>query len=129
MSDCFASHVEPDQLDWTRDEPEATVCEPIVKSDGKSLSNWPTRRVVVACVVWLLGAPALATIGLILAGLVAAAFSGDQKISFTARLDNWSLAWFFVPPLLLVSAWLWSRRRGAAMAPSDTIEAGEGEVR
>lgn len=77
------------------------------------LSTWSTRRVIVACVLWLVGAPVLGMIGLILAGLIAAAFSGDQKIAFTARLDNWSLAWFFVPPLLLVSSWLWSRRGGS----------------
>jgi hypothetical protein len=81
-----------------------------VKGDSLSLSKWSTRRVIVACVLWLVGAPVLATIGLILAGLVAAALSGDQKIGFTARLDSWSLAWFFVPPLLLVTAWLWSKR-------------------
>ena len=75
-----------------------------------SLAAWSTRRVIVACALWLVGAPVLAAIGLILAGLIAAAFSGDTKIGFTARLDNWSLAWFFVPPLLLVSAWLDSKR-------------------
>jgi hypothetical protein len=66
--------------------------------------------VIVACALWLVGAPVLVAIGLILAGLIAAAFSGEQKLGFSARLDNWSLAWFFVPPLVLVSAWLWSRR-------------------
>ena len=79
----------------------------------KPLSTWSTRRVIVACVLWLVGAPVLATIGLILAGLVAAAFSGDQNIKFTASLDNWSLAWFYIPPLLLLIAWLWSRRSNA----------------
>lgn len=74
------------------------------------LATWSPRRVIVACALWLVGAPVLATVGLILAGLVAAAFSGDQKLGFTARLDTWSLAWFYVPPILLVTAWLWSRR-------------------
>ena len=74
------------------------------------LSNWSTRRVIVACALWLVGAPVLAAAGLILAGLIAAALSGDTKIGFSASLDNWSLAWFFVPPLLLVSAWLYSKR-------------------
>jgi hypothetical protein len=74
------------------------------------LSKWSARRVIVACILWLLGAPVLATLGLILAGLVAAALSGDQRIGFSASIDNWSLAWLFVPPLLLVIAWLWSRR-------------------
>jgi hypothetical protein len=82
-------------------------------SDPKSLSTWSTRRVIVACVLWLVGAPVLAAIGLILAGLVAAGLSGNQKLGFTARLDNWSLAWFFVPPLLLVAAWLWSKARSS----------------
>ena len=64
----------------------------------------------MACVLWLIGAPVLAALGLILAGLIAAGLSGDQKLAFTARLDNWSLAWFYVPPLLLVAAWLWAKR-------------------
>ena len=76
----------------------------------KFLSKWSTRRLIVACVLCTVGAPVLATLGLVLAGLVAAAFSGEQKLAFTARLDNWSLAWFYVPPLLLVIAWLWSKR-------------------
>lgn len=75
------------------------------------LSTWSPRRVIVACALWLIGAPVLFTIGLIIAGLIAAGFSGDQKLGFVARLDNWSLAWFYVPPLLLVTAWLWSKRR------------------
>jgi hypothetical protein len=66
--------------------------------------------VIVACVLWLVGAPVLAVTGLILAGLVAAALSGKTNISFNAQLDNWSLAWFYVPPLLLIGAWLWSKR-------------------
>jgi membrane protein implicated in regulation of membrane protease activity len=94
-----------------------------------SLSSWSTRRVIVACALWLVGAPVLATVGLILAGLVAAALSGDQRISFTASLDNWSLAWFFVPPLLLVSAWLWSKRRGTVVAAPESIESRGREVR
>jgi hypothetical protein len=61
-------------------------------------------------VLWLVGAPVLLAIGLLLGGLLLAAISGDQKLGFTARLTNWSLAWFYVPPLLLVIAWLWSKR-------------------
>ena len=77
----------------------------------RSLANWSPRRVVLACVLWLVGAPVLAALGLILAGLIAAAISGEQRLGFTAKLDNWSLAWFYVPPLALIVAWLWSRRR------------------
>lgn len=76
-----------------------------------SLAHWSTRRVIAACALWLIGAPVLAALGLILAGLVAAALSGDTEIGFSASLDKWSLAWFFVPPLLLVTAWLYSRKR------------------
>jgi len=74
------------------------------------LSSWSPRRLIVACALWLVGAPVAGVIGLILAGLAAATFSGDQKIGFTARLDNWSLGWLFGPPLVLVVAWLWSKR-------------------
>jgi hypothetical protein len=79
-------------------------------SDAKSLSQWSTRRVLVACALWLVGAPVLVAVGLILAGLIAAAFSGNQKLGFSASLDNWSLAWFLAPPLVLVCAWFWSKR-------------------
>lgn len=83
-----------------------------MNSSGRfaSLSTWSTRRVIVACALWLIGAPVLATLGLILAGLAAVAFSGGMKLAFTASLTNWSLAWFYVPPLVLIIAWLWSKR-------------------
>jgi len=64
----------------------------------------------VACALWLVGAPVLAALGLILAGLIAAALSGDTRIAFTAQLNNWSLAWFYVPPLLLITVWLVAKR-------------------
>jgi len=64
----------------------------------------------VACVLWLLGAPVLGAIGLMLGGLVLATFSGRQSISFSVGLSNWSLAWLFLPPILLVAAWLRSRK-------------------
>jgi len=66
--------------------------------------------VLIACVLWLVGAPVLAALGLILGGLVLAAFSGREQIGLSASLDNWTLAWFFVPPLLLVGVWLRVRR-------------------
>jgi hypothetical protein len=92
----------------------ATPIPTIVRSDSRSLSKWSARRVIVACILWLVGAPVLATIGLILAGLVAAALSGDQKIGVSASINSWSLAWLFAPPLLLVIAWLWSKRGDVA---------------
>ena len=76
----------------------------------KGLSGWSLRRVIVACVLWLLGAPVLGAIGLMLSGLVLATFSGRQAISFSVGLSNWSLAWLFLPPILLVAAWLRSRK-------------------
>jgi hypothetical protein len=66
--------------------------------------------VIVACLLWLLGAPVLGAIGLMLSGLVLARFSGRQSIAFSVSLSNWSLAWLFLPPILLVAAWLRSRK-------------------
>jgi hypothetical protein len=62
-------------------------------------------------VLWLLGAPALAAIGLALGGLVLAALSGRQSIGFSVSLSNWSWAWLYLPPIALIAAWIWSRRR------------------
>lgn len=76
----------------------------------RSLASWSTRRVVVACVLWLVGAPVLAALGLVLGGLVLAGTSGDQHIAVTAKLSDWTFAWFYVPPLVLIGAWLWSGR-------------------
>jgi hypothetical protein len=77
----------------------------------KELSNWSSRRVIVACVLWLLGAPVLAAIGVLLGGLVLAAFSGRQPIGFTVSLSNWSWAWLFLPPIVLTGAWIRTRKR------------------
>ena len=76
----------------------------------KSLSGWSPRRVIVACLLWLLGAPVLGAIGLMLGGLVLAMFSGRQSIGFTVSLSNWSLAWLFLPPILLAAAWIRARK-------------------
>lgn len=76
----------------------------------RQISTWSTRRVIVACVLWLLGAPALAAIGLLLGGLVLALFSGHQRIGFTVGLSNWFGAWLFLPPIALVAAWILSRK-------------------
>jgi hypothetical protein len=58
----------------------------------------------------MVGAPLLAAVGILLGGLVLALFSGSTRIGLTVKLSDWSLAWFFVPPLVLVGARLWSRR-------------------
>lgn len=89
----------------------------------KPLASWSTRRVVVACVLWLLGAPVLAALGLVLGGLVLAGASGDQHIAVTARLSDWTFAWFYVPPLVLIAAWLWSGRQAPHADEADRAEA------
>jgi hypothetical protein len=76
----------------------------------RELSTWSPRRVIVACVLWLLGAPVVAAIGLLLGGLVLAALSRGQHIGFSVSLSNWSVGWLFLPPVLLVGAWIWSRK-------------------
>jgi hypothetical protein len=77
----------------------------------RQISTWSTRRVIVACVLWLVGAPVLAAIGLLLGGLVLALFSGHQRIGFTVSISNWFGAWVFLPPIALAGAWFWSRRK------------------
>ena len=77
----------------------------------RQISTWSTRRVIVACALWLVGAPVLAAIGLLLGGLVLAVFSGHQRIGFTVSMSNWFGAWLFLPPITLVAAWIMSRKR------------------
>jgi hypothetical protein len=76
----------------------------------RQISTWSTRRVIVACALWIIGAPVLAAIGLLLGGLVLAAFSGHERIGFTVSMSNWFGAWLFLPPIVLVATWIWSRR-------------------
>ncbi len=76
----------------------------------RQISTWSTRRVIVACVLWLVGSPVLAAIGLLLGGLVLALFSGHQRVGFTVSISNWFGAWLFLPPIALVAAWISSRR-------------------
>jgi hypothetical protein len=76
----------------------------------RQISTWSTRRVIVACVLWLVGAPVLAAIGLLLGGLVLALFSGHQHVGFTVSISNWFGAWLFLPPIALLAAWVMSRR-------------------
>jgi hypothetical protein len=76
------------------------------------LSSWSPRRVIVVCLLWLLGAPVVAAIGLLLGGLLLGVLSGRQSIGFTISLTNWTAAWLFLPPIVLVAAWISSRRRG-----------------
>ncbi|MGZ3435844.1 MAG: hypothetical protein ACXU9O_06205 [Gemmatimonadaceae bacterium] len=76
----------------------------------RQISTWSTRRVIVACVLWLVGAPVLSAMGILLGGLVLAVFSGHQRIGFSVSLSNWFGAWLFLPPIALVAAWILSRR-------------------
>ena len=76
----------------------------------RQISTWTSRRVIVACVLWIVGAPVLAAIGLLLGGLLLAALSGHQRIGFTVSMSNWFGAWLFLPPIALVAAWVMARR-------------------
>jgi hypothetical protein len=59
----------------------------------------------------MLGAPILAALGLLLGGLVVGKLSGPQNYSFHVSLNGWATGiWLFVPPILLIAAWLWSRK-------------------
>ena len=77
----------------------------------KALSTWTPRRVVLACVLWLLGAPVLAALGLVLGGLVLATIPGKRSLAVSANISDWSLAWLLLPPIILVGTWIWSRER------------------
>ena len=77
----------------------------------KDLSQWSTRKVIWACVLWLIGAPVAAALGLVLSGLVLAGLSGKTQVQLQASITNLALGWLFLPPALLVSAWVWSKGR------------------
>jgi hypothetical protein len=79
--------------------------------NARRISTWAPGHVFVACVLWMLGAPVLAALGLLLGGAVLGKLSGSQKFSFTVSLTGWATGvWLFVPPIVLVGAWLWSRK-------------------
>jgi ABC-type uncharacterized transport system permease subunit len=75
----------------------------------KELASWTPRRVVWACVLWLLGAPVIGALGLILGGLTLAALSGKQSIGVSVHLSDFTIGWVLVPPMILVGGWIWSR--------------------
>jgi len=77
----------------------------------RALASWSPRRVISACALWLVGAPILGAVGLVLGTAALAAISGKQAISVTVKLTNLILGWLFLPPILLVGAWIWSRGR------------------
>jgi hypothetical protein len=78
----------------------------------RRISTWAPGHVFIACVVWLLGAPVLAALGLLLGGAVLGKFSGSHKFSFTVSLTGWATGvWLFVPPIVLVGAWLLTRKK------------------
>ncbi len=77
----------------------------------RGLAKWSPRRVISVCALWLVGAPILGAVGLVLGIAALAAISGKQQIGVSVSLSNLSLAWLFLPPILLVGAWIWSRGR------------------
>ena len=94
----------------------------------KELASWTPRRVIVACVLWMLGAPVVGALGLVLGMLVVAALSGRQAVSFSASLTNLSASWLFGPPIVLVGAWIWARtrqRRSAGTGSSSQLLRGD----
>jgi hypothetical protein len=77
----------------------------------RPLSTWSVKRVVIACAVWLIGAPLLAAVGLLLGGGVLSAFSGKTRVAISVSLTGWgTFPWLFAPPIILIAAWLWNRR-------------------
>lgn len=86
----------------------------------RELSRWSTRRVIWACVLWLVGAPVATAVGLILGGLVLAGLSGDTRVQVSASLNNLVLGWLFLPPILLVAAWIWARGRMNRPTPDES---------
>jgi hypothetical protein len=82
-------------------------------ASARRISTWTGRRVLVACVLWMLGAPVFAALGLLLGGLVVGKLSGSQSYSFHVSLTGWATGvWLLVPPIALVGTWLWSRSDG-----------------
>ncbi len=62
---------------------------------------------------WLFKIPfvrPVGAIGLLLGGLVLALLSRHQSIGLQVKLTNWVGAWLFLPPAILIGAWIWSRR-------------------
>jgi phosphate/sulfate permease len=86
----------------------------------RELSRWSTRRVIWACVLWLVGAPVATAVGLILGGLVLAGLSGNTRVQVSASLNNLVFGWLFLPPILLVAAWIWARRRRNRATPDES---------
>ena len=86
----------------------------------RELSLWSTRRVIWACVLWLVGAPVAGAIGLLLAGLVLAGLSGDTRVQLSANLSDLVLGWLFFPPILLVGGWIWARSRVTRATPGES---------
>lgn len=60
--------------------------------------------------MWLLGAPVLAALGLVLGGAVLAGSPGHREVSVTVNLTSWGTGIVLLgPPALLVAVWLWRR--------------------
>jgi len=86
----------------------------------RALASWSPRRVISACILWLVGAPILGALGLVLGAAALAAFSGKQSIGVSVSISNVSLSWLFLPPILLVGAWIWSRVRARRSTIDDS---------
>ena len=80
------------------------------------LSRWSGRRIVLVCIGWLVGAPALGAVGLVFGGLLLDTLGGERVTGLHIELTGWSLGLpLFVPPAILVAAWVVARSRAVAV--------------
>jgi hypothetical protein len=83
-------------------------------------STWSLRRILLLCAGWILAAPLLAALGIVIAGLVLDKLSARHGTSFSISLNGWSMFLpLFAPPVLLFAGWLWARRGVGTMAERD----------
>lgn len=80
----------------------------------RSLASWRARHVALACALWLLLAPLLVGLGLVLAGRVLEILDGGRDIAMALTINGWiAVAGWVLPPGVLVAAWLRARSRAA----------------
>jgi hypothetical protein len=77
---------------------------------ARRIASWTPGRVVVAAILWIVATPILASLGLVLGGIVLALISRGQRFTFAVSLNGWATGlWLLGPPVLLLGAWLVAR--------------------
>ena len=77
---------------------------------ARRIAAWTPRRVVVTALLWVVASPILASLGLVLGGIVLALISGGQRFTFAISLNGWATGlWLLGPPVLLFAPWLMAR--------------------